>query len=190
MIKRGTHADKISALQMKIQQLKHLGLKYLRVLLTISSQNQKKKIMPALLVLKQEFIDNLLPDKKLRSFFGQDDLLNKRSEELLVKIFIEHEIKACFVQFVEMLRVLTFDNLMHFQKMAIRFLVEILSKKPEQERKILQIIINKFTDPNKEFLNFLQKQLSKLLQKHNRMSIIVAKEIQQLMMRANIPFLA
>jgi len=55
---------------MKIQQLKHLGLKYLRVLLTISSQNQKKKIMPALLVLKQEFIDNLLPDKKLRSFFG------------------------------------------------------------------------------------------------------------------------
>lgn len=84
-------------------------------------------------------------------------MLNKRSEELLVKIFIEHEIKACFVQFVEMLRVLTFDNLMHFQKMAIRFLVEILSKKPEQERKILQIIINKFTDPNKEFLNFLQK---------------------------------
>ena len=71
----------------------------------------------------------------MASFFKQD--LKNASDEDLARFYYEHELKIAFSRFVEVLRLMTFENLTYFQKLGIRLLVEILGKKAEQEKTVL-----------------------------------------------------
>ena len=112
IIQKGTWADRISSLQLKIASLKTHSLKYIQNLLQMCHEEQQKKTINAITAMQEEFLNNILPDGKLMTFFKQIDAVKgiKLSDEQLREYYWNHEIKQAFMRYLEILKKMTHEN--------------------------------------------------------------------------------
>eukprot|EP00811_Abedinium_folium_P020488 NODE_2947_length_2118_cov_4.925163.p1 GENE.NODE_2947_length_2118_cov_4.925163~~NODE_2947_length_2118_cov_4.925163.p1 ORF type:complete len:580 (+),score=226.58 NODE_2947_length_2118_cov_4.925163:181-1740(+) len=147
--------------------------------------------MMALDGLKELFLNDLLPDRKLKTISAMDAVSPKGLSkvaytEICVKAYFEDYLKTAFAAFVQVLSEGTHSQTSYFKTNAIKVAAEILKNKPEQERALLGILVNKFGDTGSKISSTAAFALKGLLQAHPVMKSVVSKEIEGLLTRAGI----
>ena len=66
------------------------------------------------------------------------------------------------------------------------FLPELLSKKPEQEKRLLSGLVNKLGDPDRKIGANVVFMLQQIIREHPGMKISIVKELEALMFRERV----
>lgn len=67
---------------------------------------------------------------------------NATNEHLIMWIF-EDYLKKTFWKFVQLLKILSDDPVVHVRHRMLGFIAELMSSKPEQENTLLEMLVNK-----------------------------------------------
>ncbi|XP_078314561.1 CCAAT/enhancer-binding protein zeta-like isoform X2 [Crassostrea virginica] len=191
----GTLTDKVAALTLLVQESPVHNLQNLESLLNMCRKKSKRESMVAADTLKDLFITKLLPDRKLREFDqhplgdlggmsgGNKDTVDRK----LLKWLYEHKLKEKYSAFVKALEVMSKDNILATRQKAMGIFFELLVEKPEEEKVLLALLVNKVGDPEYKIAAQASHLLTKLVDKHPNMKLVVVKEVEQLLYRSNIP---
>lgn len=187
----GTSGDKIASLTMLIQVCPVFATGWIRSLLSMAGKTTRSDSAMALDALKGLFVDNLLPDRKLRTFSQMDPISPKgltkiAFTELAVLAFFEDFVKTAFAGFIHVLSEAAHSNVTYFKNKAIRTAQELLAAKPEQERALLGLLVNKFGDNSPKVSSNVSFHLKKLVEVHPGMKAIIAKEVEIFLARSNV----
>lgn len=186
----GTAGDKVASLTMLIQLCPVLATKYIKTLLAMTGRTRADSMM-AVDALKDLFANALLPERKLRTFAQMAPLAQGTMDEVsyttyCVVTFFEDFLKTAFAAFVQILGDGAHNSVLFFKTKSIKTAYELLSKKPEQERALLSILVNKFGDSQPKVSSNVSFFLKKLLEAHPGMKSIVTKELEGFLHRRNI----
>ena len=137
VISSGTLTDKMASMLLMIQEAPMHRLPVLDALLKMAGRKGKREAIMAIDTLKDLFLSDLLPDRKLSYFHEQpippDGGAGGAAEErALVFWYFEDAIKRRYAQFVEHLEGAMHDALPHVKKKACRVTFDLLRAKPEQ----------------------------------------------------------
>ncbi|KAJ7521119.1 hypothetical protein O6H91_19G038900 [Diphasiastrum complanatum] len=186
----GTSADKVAAMTVMIQGNPLANLSTLDTLLGfVTSKGGKRKASLGIDVLKELFLTNLLPGRKLK-YLRQQPLmgLTESVEEatLLLYWFWEDCLKERYAKFIHAVVEATKDTLPFLKQKALKTVFELLKAKPEQERTLLSALINKLGDPERKVSSTASYLLSCLLTAHPNMKKIVVVEVESFVFRPNV----
>jgi len=67
----------------------------------------------------------------------------KATNEHLIMWYFEDYLKKVFWRFVQLLKILSDDPVVHVRHRVLGFIAELMSSKPEQEQTLLEMIVNK-----------------------------------------------
>ena len=93
--------------------------------------------------------------------------------------YLEDSIKRKFARHVSILESAAMAPLEHLRSEAVTLVSDLLYDKPEQEAELLRILIYKLGDRAKKVGSKVAFLISKLIEKHPRMKLIVFKEASQ-----------
>jgi len=189
VLQSGTLLDKLSALSMLINKSPLYCLKYLEMLNKMAMKKGKRESELAINSLKQVYLQTLLPkNQKLKTFtqYLKAAGEKKNNEEILIKAYFEHNLKRLYRQFIDKIESLTKDTVPHVKKNMIGILVELLMQKPEEEKTLLSMIINKYGDKERKVAKHVSSCLKKLLRVHPNMTMVVLAQLSQFVSK-NIP---
>jgi ribosome biogenesis protein MAK21 len=200
VISSGTWSDKIAALTLRIQESPFHNLANFDLLLDIAAKKDLRVSFLAIEAIKDLLINNILPDTTLNSFDYYKDLLcnnfqlseeekqkkeeTKKKEEKVnfiecaLLIWYENEIKNRFTKILSFLDNGLKANIIHFRKESLDILSDFLLKKPENEKKILYMIINKLGDTDGSINTKTMDIIKIILNEHPMMKLVVIKEIK------------
>ena len=137
VISSGTLTDKMASMLLMIQESPMHKMPVLDALLKMAGRKGKREAIMAVDTLKDLFLSDLLPDRKL-SFFHEQAVPADvgaggiEEERALVFWYFEDAIKGRYAQFVEHLEGAMQDALPHVKKKACRVTFDLLRAKPEQ----------------------------------------------------------
>ena len=137
VISSGTLTDKMASMLLMIQESPMHRLPVLDTLLKLAGRKGKREAIMAIDTLKDLFLSDLLPDRKL-SYFHEQSLpqdgteFTPEMERASVFWFYEDAIKGRYAQFVQHLESAMHDSLPHVKKKACRVTFDLLRAKPEQ----------------------------------------------------------
>ena len=133
MIKKGTQADKVSALVMMIQKNPQGSLNYLMQLLNMAKKPNRKVAETAILTIKDLLLQKeLLPETTTtwHAFTKHPLILEKRescSNEELLACHFEHCLREIVREFVsQVLQGLSHEELDHYRTLSLDILVDLL----------------------------------------------------------------
>ncbi|XP_055495512.1 CCAAT/enhancer-binding protein zeta [Leucoraja erinacea] len=196
VVTTGTLADRMAAMTLLIQDAPVHGLHFVEVLINqIKKKGSRRQSGMALNTMKELIISDLLPDNRKLQTFSQHPF--KQLEELasgnkdardrrLIMWYFEHLFKHHFAEFVQALEILTHDNVQATKTVALATAHEILCIKPEQEKALLIMLVNKLGDPQYKMATKASYLLETLLHKHPNMKTVVCCEVERLLYRPNI----
>jgi ribosome biogenesis protein MAK21 len=186
----GTAGDKVASLTMLIQVCPIFATRYIKALLGMASKMGRGDSMMALDGLKDLFIGTLLPDRKLKTLSQATPApkgLDKAAlTEACVVAYFEDYLKTSFAAFVQILSQAAHNTVVFFKTKAIRTIYELLAAKPEQERALLALLVNKFGDLAPKVSSNVSFHLKKLVDSHPGMKLVIAKEIEIFLARPNV----
>lgn len=187
----GTSGDRVASLTMLIQVCPVFSTPYIKSLLSMASKAARSDSVMAVDALKDLFISNLLPDRKLKTFVEMEPISPKGMKksaftELCVRCFFEDFLKTAFAAFVQVLGEAAHNAVTFFKTKAVRIAYELLSAKPEQEKALLGLLVNKFGDTAPKVSSNVSYCIKQLLQAHPGMKLVVAKEVEAFLARPNI----
>jgi ribosome biogenesis protein MAK21 len=186
----GTAGDRVASLTMLIQVCPVFSSKYIKALLTMASKMGRSDAVMALDALKDAFIGHLLPDRKLKTLSQAEPALKGLSKtdltQLCVVTFFEDYLKTAFAAFVQLLGEAAHHSIVFFKTKAIKTAADLLAAKPEQERALLSLLVNKFGDLAPKVSSNTSFHLKRLIDSHPGMKAVVAKEIGVFLARPNI----
>jgi ribosome biogenesis protein MAK21 len=188
ILKSGTFEDKLSALVLYIKKNPSLCLKYVDMIIKMAKTKNRRKAESCSITLKDIFLETFLTNTKLKSFYSKySEILNSKdsltiSDDELVKSFIDDFIHKKYLELIEAIESqMMNDPLKAIKKKYMNILLEMISKRPEREEKILDVIINKLGDPEVEVSNYAMKTLKSLQEAHPKMSVVIFKNVQNFM---------
>ena len=199
VIQSGTLSDKIAALALIVQESPIHNLKSLDALLGYCQNNKAEQRSSQLAVdaLKDLFIHTLLPDRRLQPFdsrpwsrFKNSKVANDQGMSMptAILLWFEDQLISRVTRFVRFLdEGSSKSNMEYFKKYCMDVSCEMLINKPEQEARLLSILVNKLGDPSKPIVSKAMELLEKILQTHHVMKGVVTREVRQFMSRANLP---
>ncbi|KAG0213652.1 CBF/Mak21 family-domain-containing protein [Mortierella sp. GBAus27b] len=182
----GTLNDRVSALTLLVQESPLHTTKSFDKLMAMAEKKNRTEAVKSIESLKDLFIGGMLPNRKLKYF--QDRPLthhNATNEHLIMWIF-EDYMKKTFWKFVQLLKVLSDDPVVHVRHRILGFIAELVSSKPEQEQTLLELLVNKLGDNENKVSAKASFELQQLLRAHPGMTMIVVREIERLLMRPRI----
>lgn len=185
-----TSSDKIATYTLAVQEHPLYRLDELHELLKIAQKRGHERNL-SLDALKDLFVNNLLPDARLLKSIPQLDLSaisrKQLSKRHLTYMLYENELKQIYKQFIDVIEILSNDNLEFYKKKAIYILFDLLIAKPENERLLLSLLINKLGDPNKSISAVTMSKLVSIVREHHPlMKAVVVKEVIQFLRRPNL----
>lgn len=195
VLSSGTSSDKVAALTVTVQESPVHNLSNLDSLISMAKKKGKRECIMAIETLKELFISDLLPDdRKLKSFeqfpfanVGNNTHSNKDSQNRqLLLWYYEAQLKEKYLGFIQTLQVATHDTLLATKSVALNAIFNLLSSKPEQEQLLLSYFVNKVGDPNYKLASKAGHLLTKLVEAHPNMKMVVLLEVEKLMYRPNI----
>jgi ribosome biogenesis protein MAK21 len=88
-----------------------------------------------------------------------------------------------YAAFVQALEHLSLGNLEWAKRKALKAAHELLAAKPEQEAKLLQLLVNKLGDPCRRMASNAGYLISCLLTEHPLMCAVVVREMESFLFR-------
>uniref|UniRef100_A0A7S4WAC1 CCAAT-binding factor domain-containing protein n=1 Tax=Alexandrium monilatum TaxID=311494 RepID=A0A7S4WAC1_9DINO len=188
---QGTSGDRVASLTMLIQVCPVFATGHIKALLGMAGRTERSDSIMAMDGLKDLFISNLLPDRKLKTLSQMEAIspkgLSKEAfTELCVVAFFEDYLKTAFAAYVQILSEIAHSTVVFFKSKAIRTAYELLVSKPEQERALLGLLINKFGDSAPKVSSNASFCVKKLVQAHPAMKMVITKEVEAFLARPNI----
>ena len=177
--------DKIAALALQVQESPLHQLNALDTLVGLAaSQNQARASQMALEALKDLLIHNLLPsDRKLVPFDRQ--LLGHKlmTMHAAVTLYFEGQLLIRISKIVDVLESLLRNPLTieFHKKSCISITYDLLNSTPEQEGRLLALLVNKLGDPMASVSNKTAEMINLLLKHHPGMKLVVVKEVRKLL---------
>jgi len=191
----GTMSDKLAALTMITQESPLHCIRSLESLMNLAKKKSRREALTAVDSLRHIWIGDLLPEVKLRNFneYQLEDLRNLSQNgsnddqiKLLMMFAYEHRLKSIYSEFVDVLQNLSKDPLVNIRSKILGIIYELLSMKPEQEQKLLTMLVNKLGDPERKISSKTSFLLTQLVSKHPNMQEIVVSEVERMMYRPNV----
>ncbi|KDO33152.1 hypothetical protein SPRG_01964 [Saprolegnia parasitica CBS 223.65] len=186
MMKSGTLADRIAATTLAIQGSPIHNLQRLSQLVTMAKNKSRRESQMAVDSLKDLFLNNLLPDRKLHFFHQQPLHRADATLQHLVIWYFEHCIKMAFSQLIAVLSNGMNDAIDVHKRACIRAVFALLTEKPEQEAVLLSMLVNKLGDPERKIAAYVLHQLQELLKKHPVMKRVVVADVERLLTRTKV----
>nr|XP_027195187.1 CCAAT/enhancer-binding protein zeta-like [Dermatophagoides pteronyssinus] len=198
VLSNGTVQDKLAANTILIQDSSVHNLRSLEQLIRFVNGKGKRECIMAIDTIRDLFIgDLLIPREKLQSFEEQinsvdhDFLLNTDSfniyrRKFLLITHVEDQIRSLYRRFIEQLVQCSHDTLDTLKMKSIRTLYDLFINNPEQEKLLLESLINKLGDPAPRVASTTARLLAQILQHHSQMKMIIVKEVERLLFRPNI----
>eukprot|EP00002_Diphylleia_rotans_P025457 TRINITY_DN5035_c0_g1_i2.p1 TRINITY_DN5035_c0_g1~~TRINITY_DN5035_c0_g1_i2.p1 ORF type:complete len:817 (-),score=192.36 TRINITY_DN5035_c0_g1_i2:57-2507(-) len=186
VLKSGTTSDKLGALTLLIQENPFCNMRALDQLLGMAQKKSRREAEQSIIALKDLFVTNLLPDRKLMHFRNQPLMSKDRSDDHLLFWIFEEALKEKYGQFIQILEKGTLDAMEFFRSKMIHIILDLLKDKPEQEKALLAILVNKLGDIERKIASKIPYLLQLLLTKHPFMKSVVIREVEQLMFRKNL----
>mmetsp|Transcript_5359 Transcript_5359/g.7534 ORF Transcript_5359/g.7534 Transcript_5359/m.7534 type:complete len:733 (-) Transcript_5359:7-2205(-) len=180
IIKSGTLSDKVAAMTLMVQESPVHRFATLENLLAMSKSGKHAAKM-AIDSLKELFSTSLLPpDRKVEMYTSQSN------EIAAILSYFEQRIKKIYNDFIDAVEASTKHQAVEIRKFGIETAATLLSARPEQEARLLAIVVNKLGDRDGQAQAVAHACLKRLLAKHRAMTKIVAREVQALAARPNI----
>ena len=191
----GTAADKIAAATVLAQEDPVANLKSLESLLSLLEKARvkggKRGAVQAVAALQELFRDALLPpDRKLKYFSEQPltraaDAPNERKR--LMYWHVEDLVKRAYSRFVNALDALSRDPLPVLKEKSVKAVYELLRSRPENEKALLDVIVNKLGDPQRRTASNAAHFLLEIVSKeHPAMKRVVAREVEAFCFRRGV----
>ncbi|KAL8882015.1 MAG: hypothetical protein Q9198_000900 [Flavoplaca austrocitrina] len=200
----GTLSDKISALTLSIQESPLHNMKTLDALVGLARKRSRGQAVEVLGALKDMFgLGYLLPpDRKLRHFATQPDLVSSFSSELtwtagdplpqsltepyLIHWAFEDWLKGMYFEVLKILETWSNDEVVFARGKAIDYICQLLKEKPEQEANLLRLLVNKLGDKDKKVASKTSYHILQLQTAHPLMKPVVVSAIESgLLFRPN-----
>ncbi|TKY64219.1 CCAAT/enhancer-binding protein zeta [Spatholobus suberectus] len=186
----GTAADKVSAFSVLLGDNPIANLRSLDALLgMVTSKVGKRHALTGFEALQELFIASLLPDRKLKTLIQRP--LNhvpetKDGYSLLLFWYWEECLKQRYERFVVALEEASRDMLSALKSKALKAIYVLLSRKSEQERRLLSALVNKLGDPDNKAASNADFHLSNLLSDHPNMKAVVIDEVDSFLFRPHL----
>ncbi|KAL2336371.1 hypothetical protein Fmac_010817 [Flemingia macrophylla] len=186
----GTAADKVSAFAVLVGDNPVANLRSLDALLgMVTSKVGKRHALTGFEALQELFIASLLPDRKLKTLMQRP--LNhipetKDGYSLLLFWYWEECLKQRYERFVVALEEASRDMLPALKNKALKAIYVLLSRKSEQERRLLSALVNKLGDPVNKAASNADFHLSNLLSDHPNMKAVVIDEVDSFLFRPHL----
>jgi ribosome biogenesis protein MAK21 len=192
MLRSGTLSDKVAAMTLAVQDSPLHQLEQLEALIALANKRSQRESGMAIEALTDLFINNLLPDRKLHYFrdqlHGEVHRLGEKSANVYLSLwYFEDRVKHFYAELLRAIETASKDNLLHQKRLAMNCGYELLSSKPEQEKMLLLLLVNKVGDPDRKIAAKAGFLLQQLMSKHPAMKTVVVQEVQRFVNRPNIP---
>jgi len=122
----------------------------------------------------------------LPSYFNERPLEKQTGDQLLLAWHYEGHLKMHYLNYISALEALTHETVTFVKYKAITVIFDLLCAKPEQEKNLLALVVNKLGDTEKKLASKASYLLAQVLLKHPNMKLVVIKEIEQLLFRQNV----
>lgn len=189
--KEKTVSDRIAAETLLVQESPLHRLDELYSLLDLAKKKKRRERLSAIEALKDLFINNLLPsDRRLVAFADREFSCAKEAitKRHVMYAFYENELKTISREVMVILDECGRDPLRFMKEIAVKAMAELLIAKPENEATLLAMLVNKLGDPERKISSLASEQLLTLIYDHHpQMRLIVVKEVEQLVLRKNVP---
>jgi ribosome biogenesis protein MAK21 len=191
MLTAGTFSDKIAAMTLAVQASPLHNLRHLSALTRLAQKNHARESASALEALKDLYITNIMPDRKLKYFVDQplgavEATGGENRDRYLALFYFEDQLKAFFADFVHSLDGALKNTAVHYKRSAMVTCADLLAAKPEQEAQILSLLVNKLGDPDRVMAAKATFLLQQVVRKHPAMKSVVCHEVQRLLRRPNV----
>jgi ribosome biogenesis protein MAK21 len=186
IISSGTASDRIAGLTMMVQQEPLHTLSYLDNLVSLSLKKEQRLALMAMEALKDLLVTNLLPDRHLRRFsaFKSNKVVLTDKQALL--LWFENELAQRVERFVDSLERGMHDSIEYHKKKCMEVAVAMMTDKPEQEARLLTLLVNKIGDPAGGVTTKAIDLLLNLSRAHPAMKGIVLREIKHYLHRSKL----
>ena len=190
----GTLSDKIAALALIIQESPIHNLQSFDTLLNYcSKKKEQRSCQLAMDAVKDLLIHNILPDRKLNSFkfyynsgrFHHTDM----NMSILLTCWYEDQLISRIKKFIDSIEEigLKSSNIEYFKKYCMEIVCDLLINKPEQEARLLNMLVNKLGDPMKGIVPKCIELLDKIISIHSVMKGVIVREVRQFLHRPQLP---
>ena len=191
----GTAADKIAAATVLAQEDPVANLRSLEHLLALLEKARvkggKRGAVQAVGALTELFRDALLPPNRKLKYFSEQplgasgDAPNERKR--LLYWHVEDLVKRAYARFVNALDALSRDPLPVLKEKSVKAAFELLKSRPENERALLAVLVNKLGDPQRRTASNAAHLLLELVSKeHPAMKRVVAREVETFCFRKGV----
>ncbi|KAF2222869.1 CBF/Mak21 family-domain-containing protein [Elsinoe ampelina] len=192
----GTLEDKISALTLLVQESPLHGMKPLENLIGLAAKRSRNQALMAAVAIKDLLSQgSVLPDRKLRTFAKQPELLSALqsssqgwspgkplpgglTEAHLIAWAFEDWLKKQYFEYIKVLETWCQDEVDYARSRAITYVWELLKDKPEQEENLLRLLVNKLGDTDRKIASRTSYLLLQLQVTHPAMKRIVVDAIE------------
>ncbi|KAI1724032.1 CBF/Mak21 family domain-containing protein [Ditylenchus destructor] len=190
---KGTFADRLSVVQLKVQRSPVHTINHLIQLVAIVEKKGLRESTSALKVLKDLFVQDLLPPNRKLVFLKSrpvnrynetEDKSGKKKRLIMWKF--EADLKECYQKFTHALQEMAGSAVEGVAQNTCTAMAELLWERPEQEQFLLTALVNKLGHPTHKIGAKVAQLLETLVEKHTKMRLIVVNEVKQLIFRKNI----
>lgn len=178
----GTLNDKISALTLLVQEAPFHNVKALDTILGYCEKKSRTASLQAIDALKDLFLNQLLPERKLVSF-GKQQLLRNMPDRDLALGYFEEYLKKSYFRFIQVLEHLSHDPILHVRMSVVGHIFDLLKGKPEQEANLLRLGVNKLGDVDNKVASKTSYLILQLEQAHPAMKRIVTGAVTDLVLQ-------
>ncbi|XP_063959012.1 CCAAT/enhancer-binding protein zeta-like isoform X2 [Lytechinus pictus] len=193
--KSGALSDKVAALTLEVQGAPiHTPLS-LDSLLAMVRKKGRREALIGLDAAKRLFLEELLPSNRKLKTFAQhsfEELEKKcgkdrqsRDKQVLLWFF-EDQLKQKYGSLIDLIEKMLQDTVSAIKAKALSCCYELIVNRPEEEKRLLRLIVNKVGDPDYKVASKAVHWLQKLVDVHSMMKIVVVQAVEELLFRPNI----
>ncbi|VDN23998.1 unnamed protein product [Cylicostephanus goldi] len=154
-----------------------------------------REALEMLPILEEIFLNHFLPpNRKLVPFSGRP--LKRIGEfcsnsehgrkRILVLWRFEHKLKIMYERFLRALESLASLVVEDLSKRALRCALNLLAERPEGERFLLSMLVNKMGHPKPQIGSFVATLLEDLTKRQPNMKPVIVAEVERLIYRTNV----
>lgn len=189
VINSGTWSDKIAALALRVQESPFHNLEAFDLLLGIALKKDMRSGFMAIEAIKDLLVNNLLPDNRsLRDFNSYSSALQVAeiaNMQIPMLCWYEHQMKMKIAQMLTVIENGLKANITHFRHQAMDICLELVSKRQEQETRILSMLVNKMGDSEGKISSKACELLKNLLKRRPTVKSSVIREVRIFIYRPN-----
>ncbi|CAF1013413.1 unnamed protein product [Adineta ricciae] len=134
-------------------------------------------------VLEDVFLNIYLPENRRLLNISQQTPSSKQAAALA---YVEDTVKQLYSSFIDLIQQIAHDPIGQIRTKAVSMLERLLSQRPEQEKRLLELIVDKLGDPDSIVASKTLHLLTQLLEQHPGMKTVVVNEVERLLFRQNV----